>query len=136
MAPTLIISVPAVLIGVHFLGKALRAWLVKKATAVNELEDLAKPRAAGGKLTGTVVIAGGSVAGLLTARVCSDHFKEVIVVDPEAWLATDEGDTLTEKDLTEASSNTLRAPCNKRARVAQYVSVHRKFVSIFLPTLY
>ncbi len=32
-----------------------------------------------------------SVGGLLTARVCQDHFERVIIVEPEAWVSTEEG---------------------------------------------
>ena len=32
-----------------------------------------------------------SIAGLATARVCHDHFERVVIVEPEAWLATEEG---------------------------------------------
>ncbi|KAJ7074105.1 hypothetical protein C8F01DRAFT_1272423 [Mycena amicta] len=34
-------------------------------------------------IPGTVVICGGSVAGVLAARICSDHFESIVVVDPE-----------------------------------------------------
>jgi len=32
-----------------------------------------------------------SIAGLLTARVCADHFSGVIIVDSETWLVAEEG---------------------------------------------
>nr|GAT61414.1 predicted protein [Mycena chlorophos] len=35
------------------------------------------------QIPGTAVICGGSVAGILAARVCSDHFEKVLVVDPD-----------------------------------------------------
>ena len=31
-----------------------------------------------------------SLAGLLAARVCHDHFKRVAIIEPEPWLATEE----------------------------------------------
>ncbi|KAJ7083481.1 hypothetical protein C8R44DRAFT_753495 [Mycena epipterygia] len=35
------------------------------------------------KLKGTAIICGGSIAGIVTARICANHFERVIVVDPE-----------------------------------------------------
>lgn len=46
-----------------------------------------------------------SISGLLAARVCSDHFAHVIIIDPE----------LTEVERTKAST-----------RIAQYDSLHGK----------
>ena len=31
-----------------------------------------------------------SIAGLLAAQVCSRHFEHVIIVEPEAWLVTED----------------------------------------------
>ncbi|EPQ25942.1 uncharacterized protein PFL1_06397 [Pseudozyma flocculosa PF-1] len=41
---------------------------------------------AGPKIKGTCVVAGGSLAGLLTARVAMDHFDKVVVVEPDSQL--------------------------------------------------
>jgi hypothetical protein len=54
-----------------------------------------------------------SVAGLLTARVCHDHFERVLIVEAEAWVASEEGrkmDGWNQKLV--------------RSRVAQYASLH------------
>lgn len=32
-----------------------------------------------------------SLGGLLCARVCSDYFEKVLIVEPEAWLTSDDG---------------------------------------------
>ena len=56
-----------------------------------------------------------SVAGLLAARVCHDHFEHVIIVEPEAWLSTDEGREVT-----------LWPESQSRARLIQYNSLHCK----------
>ncbi|KAJ7282835.1 hypothetical protein C8J57DRAFT_1499798 [Mycena rebaudengoi] len=48
---------------------------------VAELALLGQPRKQ--KLPGTVVVCGGSIAGIITARICADHFERVILVDPE-----------------------------------------------------
>ncbi|KAJ7222590.1 hypothetical protein GGX14DRAFT_558679 [Mycena pura] len=34
-------------------------------------------------LPGTAIVCGGSIAGLVAARICADHFERVIIVDPE-----------------------------------------------------
>ncbi|KAJ6522662.1 hypothetical protein DFH09DRAFT_1330462 [Mycena vulgaris] len=34
-------------------------------------------------LSGTAIVCGGSIAGIVTARICADHFERVIVIDPE-----------------------------------------------------
>ncbi|KAJ7633705.1 hypothetical protein B0H17DRAFT_1108034 [Mycena rosella] len=48
---------------------------------IKELSLLGQPRKH--KLPGTAVICGGSIAGIITARICADHFERVIVIDPE-----------------------------------------------------
>ncbi|KAJ7113764.1 hypothetical protein C8R44DRAFT_881356 [Mycena epipterygia] len=35
------------------------------------------------KLSGTAIVCGGSVAGMVTARILADHFEQVMLVDPE-----------------------------------------------------
>ena len=39
-----------------------------------------------GRLAGRAVVLGGSIAGLLAARVLSDHVDEVIIVEPDTLL--------------------------------------------------
>ncbi|KAF8577645.1 hypothetical protein K439DRAFT_1639514 [Ramaria rubella] len=94
--------------------KKLRAVL----TAVDDLPKLGLPRP-GGKIRGTAVICGGSIAGLFSARVCADHFEKVIIVEPEAWLATAEGQVDRHRERTEEN-----LPVQKRLRVLQYTSLH------------
>ena len=59
-----------------------------------------------------------SIAGLLSARICSDHFEQVIIVEPEEWVTTAEG--------LDNGHRTERSPLDshKRARVPQYASLH------------
>ncbi|KAJ7051157.1 hypothetical protein C8F01DRAFT_1263183 [Mycena amicta] len=48
---------------------------------VKQLDQLGQPR---DKLfPGTVVVCGGSVAGIVSARICADHFERVLVVEPD-----------------------------------------------------
>ena len=95
---------------------------------MDELKHLGEPRPSGKKIRGTVVIAGGSVAGLGAARSCYDHFEKVIIVEPEAWLATEEGVTVPPRKTKVAGSSTEKymTPAHKRGHVAQWTSVHCK----------
>ncbi|KAJ7711674.1 hypothetical protein B0H16DRAFT_1480153 [Mycena metata] len=52
-------------------------------------------------LPGTVIVGGGSIAGMVTARICADHFERVIIIDPE-----------------------LEDPEKPRARIMQYHAAH------------
>lgn len=61
-----------------------------------------------------------SIGGLLAARVCADHFVDVVVVEPEAWLATEEGKT----SLFDAEGLPRAAVRSKRGRVFQYNAIH------------
>ncbi|KAJ7289372.1 hypothetical protein C8J57DRAFT_1277510 [Mycena rebaudengoi] len=76
----------------------LRRYLIAKHTGLVDLPFL-KSCHPDKKIPGTAVICGGSIAGLLPARVCHDHFEHVLVVEPEAW----------------------KLP---RSRVVQYTSLH------------
>ncbi|KAF7328344.1 hypothetical protein MVEN_02549900 [Mycena venus] len=49
---------------------------------IKELDALGQPRKKQ-KLVGTAVVCGGSIAGTVAARVLTDHFERVILVDPE-----------------------------------------------------
>ncbi|KAJ7051149.1 hypothetical protein C8F01DRAFT_646332 [Mycena amicta] len=68
-------------------------------TWIRELDLLG--RRAKHTIPGTVVICGGSVAGALAARICSDHFATVVLVDPE-----------------------IEDPDGKRTRIVQWNSMH------------
>jgi hypothetical protein len=48
----------------------------------------------------------------VTARICHDHFERVVIVEPEAWLATAEG-----------WDPNIRSQKNTRSRVVQYHSI-------------
>lgn len=66
------------------------------------------------KFSGTAIVCGGSISGLLSAKVCANHFSKVIIIEVEGWVVGEKGmnDYHREPD----------AP--KRARVAQYTSLH------------
>jgi hypothetical protein len=104
---------------------------IRKAslTAVHDLDGIGRP--SDERIDGNAVICGGrcviqqlywlvyahpshSIAGLWAARVCADHFSKVIIVDPEAWLVTEEG--MRDRHRQQGS--------RKRSRVPQYTSLH------------
>ncbi|KAJ7169345.1 hypothetical protein C8R43DRAFT_1060176 [Mycena crocata] len=90
----------------------LRRHLLNKNVGFGDLDRLnSRPR--NKKIPGTAVICGGSVAGLLTARVCHDHFEKVLVIEAEAWVASEEGRKVRGWDQ--------KMP---RSRVLQYKSLH------------
>ncbi|KAJ3807034.1 hypothetical protein F5876DRAFT_48895 [Lentinula aff. lateritia] len=91
----------------------LRWYSFRRHSGIPEIEELGKVRRLKQELDGTAIICGGSIAGLLTARVCADFFKQVIIVEPEEWLTSEDG---------------MRRFCweqeHKRTRVMQYTSLH------------
>ncbi|KAF8806727.1 hypothetical protein BYT27DRAFT_7242488 [Phlegmacium glaucopus] len=94
----------------------LRQRLLAKETAILDLPLLGNPREKQDKIKGTAVICGGSISGLITARVCHDHFERVLIIEPEGWLFTDDG--MPTRAWTQK---------NKRTRVMQYRSSQGPF---------
>ncbi|KZT32113.1 hypothetical protein SISSUDRAFT_584852 [Sistotremastrum suecicum HHB10207 ss-3] len=112
----------------YYLGKWYRDKQIAETTVLNELEGLGKTRAGGKGIEGTVVVAGGSIAGLLTAKVCSNHFSRVLIVEPEGWLSTAAG-TFDDKNSTKEGNG--KKP-NPRTRVQQYIAFHNYHVLTLL----
>ncbi|KAK0466735.1 uncharacterized protein EV420DRAFT_1635777 [Desarmillaria tabescens] len=96
-----------------FLWRYLRYRLLRKQTCVLDLEQLGLSRSADQKIHGTAVICGGSLAGLFAARVCHDHFNEVVIVEPEVWA-----------DRPDAKRQDAWNQENTRSRIMQYESLH------------
>ncbi|KAF8586683.1 hypothetical protein K439DRAFT_1386739 [Ramaria rubella] len=118
---TLLLYVIGVSLGVlvfSILSRRLQQILLDKLTAANDLILLGKQRPSQERVRGTAVIAGASIAGLLAARVCSDHFESVLVVDPEPGLGSNHDYEHYRKGAE--SDEGLR----KRARVPQYTAPH------------
>jgi hypothetical protein len=103
MSSTLFGGVLAGAVVLWIVGKLFRRWAVSRFTVMSDLPTLGTPRLDGQKLGQTVIICGGrfvsslvarkdlcadafshSVAGLLAARVCTDHYARVLVIDPDA----------------------------------------------------
>lgn len=117
-------TVTVALLGTTFIIYRLSCKFVNRylrsLTLLPELDLLNCPRPPNEKIKGTVVIAGASFAGLWTACVCSDHFEDVVVIEPDAWVCTDEG-----------TKTPVKVPSSRRAHVAQYNSLHgQNFLSM------
>ncbi|KAJ6601586.1 hypothetical protein B0H10DRAFT_1923651 [Mycena sp. CBHHK59/15] len=91
----------------------LRRHLLAKNSGVLDVPLLRNSRRNDRKIAGRAVICGGSIAGLLAARVCHDHFECVLIVEAEAWLASEEG-----RKMDGWNQNT------QRSRIVQYTSLH------------
>ncbi|KAF8510624.1 hypothetical protein JB92DRAFT_2831512 [Gautieria morchelliformis] len=98
--------------GSQVLVKRLRARL----TALDDLPLLSDTRKT--KIPGTAVICGGSVAGLITARVCSNHFEKVVMIEPEEWV------TAVGSGVKDEGGQKSENPPPKRSRIAQYGAFH------------
>lgn len=107
---------PVAALGVYyvflFLKRALRRRLLLAQTCVFDVDSLGH-RFPPQKIKGTAVICGGSIAGLTAARVCHDHFEDVVIIEPEAWL-----------NSADAKRPDSWNQENKRSRVMQYESFH------------
>ncbi|KAK0489411.1 hypothetical protein IW261DRAFT_413502 [Armillaria novae-zelandiae] len=104
-----IIIVPLVCL---LLGRTLRQRLLRIQTCINDMYDLGSSRSPAEKVKGTAVVCGGSISGLLTARVCHDHFENVLIVEPEGWLNSDDAKRVDSWNQE-----------NVRSRVMQYDSL-------------
>ncbi|KAJ6524925.1 hypothetical protein B0H10DRAFT_2205951 [Mycena sp. CBHHK59/15] len=91
----------------------LRRHLLAKNSGVLDVPLLRNSRRNDRKIAGTAVVCGGSIAGLLAARVCHDHFERVLIVEAEAWLASEEGRKMDGWNQS-----------NQRSRIVQYTSLH------------
>ncbi|KAG9048359.1 hypothetical protein FS837_000162 [Tulasnella sp. UAMH 9824] len=114
------------------IGHVLREYIIiPKTTILKDIDTLHTPRR-GGKIPGRAVVCGGSIAGILSAAVCADHFESVLVIEAEAW-ANEHGTELPNIDdrvhrTTSSGYQTATAP---RARIMQYY-----FSNFFQPPVY
>ncbi|EJD45017.1 hypothetical protein AURDEDRAFT_184878 [Auricularia subglabra TFB-10046 SS5] len=115
------VAIPSLLVA----RAALRSYLMRTFTGLPDLARIGTPCT---KRSGTAVIAGGSIAGLVTARVLRDHFERVVVVEPEAFTFTPEavdGELYgTREVLDGVRGETYQAVAHSRSRVWQYCAMH------------
>ncbi|KAJ6551259.1 hypothetical protein B0H19DRAFT_951110 [Mycena capillaripes] len=112
MLSKILIAVPAAYFVLLVSWQLLRRHLLAKHTGLVDF-PLLKSHHRRKKIPGTAVICGGSIAGLLTARVCHDHFERVLIIEAEAWVASEEGRKI--------DGWNQKLP---RSRVMQYSSLH------------
>lgn len=127
--PASAFALPAVIaISFYLLYVFLRRKLVKyiwdQGTVLRELFNSGQCRQEHDKIKGTVVIAGGSLAGLMAARVCADHFEKILVVDPEPCLSEDAAGEGLKTFNTDAVSTD-----KKRSRIPQYDATHGQLLA-------
>ncbi|KIJ31551.1 hypothetical protein M422DRAFT_783737 [Sphaerobolus stellatus SS14] len=99
----------------------VRRRFINSLTIMNDLPKLGLSRDGDKRIRGTAVICGGSLSGLLAARVCSDHFEHVVIVEPEEWLLSEDG--LNPNIENAMNGKTINNP---RARIPQWYSWKRR----------
>ncbi|KAG8985257.1 hypothetical protein FRB93_005907 [Tulasnella sp. JGI-2019a] len=102
--------------------------LIPSMTIMNDLPNTGNDRP-DGKLKGRAVICGGSIAGLLTAAVCAQHFESVVVIEAEGSVE-ELGMDLPKKREIRLMENGLPTPVPLRKRIGQYLALH-----VFLPSI-
>ncbi|KAJ7066144.1 hypothetical protein C8F01DRAFT_694753 [Mycena amicta] len=99
----------------------LAAWhvfrriLLANVIGVNDFALLQKGRRPEQRVPGTAVICGGSIAGLLAARICHEHFERVLIVEADQWAASEDA-----RAVDGWKSNAK----HQRTRILQYNSLH------------
>lgn len=88
-------------------------------TAMDDLDVLGRKRTWRAKLRGTAVIVGGSMTGLLAARVCADHFEKVVIIE-----ADDGADTSFPASSDKIDAHGNKTFVTRRPRVPQMFEVH------------
>ncbi|KAG8937337.1 hypothetical protein FRC00_006890 [Tulasnella sp. 408] len=75
------VIIAAALAGLWLSGRYIHETLVDRTTCLPDLEHLGEPTKT--KYQGKAIVCGGSFAGLMTARMLTDHFEEVVVIESE-----------------------------------------------------
>ncbi|GJJ09116.1 hypothetical protein Clacol_003338 [Clathrus columnatus] len=89
-------------------------FIWRRTSILNDLHLISKSRGEKDKLPGVAIICGGSIAGLFAAKICANHYKKVLVIEPEKWVTTEDGLEDYHRDSNPP----------KRSRVAQYLAFH------------
>ncbi|KAG8891881.1 hypothetical protein FRC00_012966, partial [Tulasnella sp. 408] len=104
-----VLAIVGLWIAFRAISNLVHRRLVARLTIIDDLPQLGKATSGSTKVQGCAVVCGGSISGLLAARVCSDHFSEVVVVEPEA--------------LFDANGEVLPMDV-RRKRILQYTALH------------
>ena len=127
-------AVPLASLAWRMAGKYLGDHFTRKFTVLHELEHIGVARPDNQRIKGTAVICGGrcvfcylkltlltvfvSIAGLWSALAAADHFEDVLIVEPEAWVGTDLGMS----NSHDAAGERIREKAPLRTRVMQYTN--------------
>ncbi|KAG8993378.1 hypothetical protein FRB93_001991 [Tulasnella sp. JGI-2019a] len=112
-----------IIISMNLLGKLIRQTVfVPKLTIMDDLPNVGKRRK-DGKRKGRVVVCGGSVAGLMAAAVCSEHFESVLIIEAEGSANEFAIEIPTETEMR-TMNNGLQTRILSRKRVMQYPVIH------------
>lgn len=65
-----------------------------------------------------------SMAGLMAAAVCADHFESVTIIEPEASANEAAGTEFLSKIETRTDAHGLRVPLPPRKRIVQWYANH------------
>lgn len=122
----------------------MHRYLIMKATVTYDIPNLGVSRPDKQRVRGTAVICGGrcekycnrhcsllsclsSIAGLWAARVCIDHFEDVLLVEPDQ-VESYRYPVHTGKEEPDASDT--KTIMKGRTRVSQYTAAHGKIPSL------
>lgn len=116
-------ALPVLYLGWRLGGSYLDDLCTRKFTVLRDLDSFGPEHARPDdkRIRGTAVICGGSIAGLWTALVAADHFEDVLIVEPEAWVDSEEGRSNTYDENGVYVENSRQCA---RARVMQYRADH------------
>ncbi|KAG6830466.1 hypothetical protein H0H87_008039, partial [Tephrocybe sp. NHM501043] len=64
---------------------------------------------------------------LVAARVCSDHFERVVIVEPEAWLTSSQGKLREAWKQQETRSRVIQYDQNQSTQVLNYFALSKLF---------
>ncbi|KAG8883403.1 hypothetical protein FRB97_006685 [Tulasnella sp. 331] len=119
-------SLFGLLVAMNLLGKVIRnTLLVPKLTLMEDLKSVGQKRT-DGRIKGRAVVCGGSIAGLLAAAVCSDHFESVLIIESEgspAELGMDKPKPMEFRTMVDGP-NALPTAIPLRKRLIQYLALH------------
>ncbi|KAG8881395.1 hypothetical protein FRB98_004375 [Tulasnella sp. 332] len=108
------------IIAVNLLAKMVRrAIFMPTLTIMSDLPNIGTARK-DGRRKGRAVICGGSIAGLIAASMCADHFDSVLIIEAEDSLPIDP----PEKKEMRTMANGLPTRVSPRKRVMQYFGLH------------
>lgn len=69
------------------------------------------------------------MAGLWTARICADHFEEVLIIELEEWLESEGRVSYQQYDQNGVYIESRRT--STRSRVEQYTAAHGTHFPVF-----